>query len=51
MKTALILLIAAVAGLSTYAMRRPAGADAMPAAEGPIPQIVIVARRVVDGQR
>jgi hypothetical protein len=28
MKTALILLIAAVAGLSAFAMRRPAGADA-----------------------
>jgi len=51
MKTALILMIAAVAALSAYALQRPADADAMPAAEGPIPQIVIVAPRVVDEQR
>jgi len=51
MKTVLILMIAAVAGLSAYAMQRPAAADALPAAEGPVAQIVIVAPRVVDGQR
>jgi hypothetical protein len=51
MKTALILMIAAVAALSAYALQRPAGTDAVPAAEGPIPQIVIVAPRVVDEQR
>jgi hypothetical protein len=50
MKTALILMIATVAALSAYAMQRPTE-DALPAAEGPIPQIVIVAPRVVDGQR
>jgi len=51
MKTALILVIATVAALSADAMQRPAAEDALPAAEGPIPQIVIVAPRVVDGQR
>jgi hypothetical protein len=51
MKTVLILMIAAVAALSAYALQRPAGADALPAAEGPVPQIVIVAPRVTDDQR
>jgi hypothetical protein len=51
MKTALILMIATLAALSAYAMQRPATEDALPAAEGPIAQIVIVAPRAVDGQR
>jgi hypothetical protein len=51
MKTALILMIATLAALSAYAMQRPATEDALPGAEGPIPQIVIVAPRAVDGQR
>jgi len=51
MKTTLLLMIAAVAGLSAYALQRSASADAIPAAEGPIPQIIIVAPRVVDERR
>jgi hypothetical protein len=45
MKTALILMIATVAALSAYAMQRPATDDALPAAQGDVPQIVIVAKR------
>ncbi len=45
-----IALAAAAIGV-VYATQRPTHVEALPAAEGPIPQIVIVAPRVVDEQR
>ena len=41
----LILLLAAGAITAVYAMRNPAPEQALPAAEGDIPRIVIVAKR------
>jgi len=41
----LILVLAAGAITAVYAMRRPAPEEALPAAEGEIPRIVIVAKR------
>jgi hypothetical protein len=41
----LILLLAAGAITAVYAMRNPAPGEALPAAEGDIPRIVIVAKR------
>jgi hypothetical protein len=41
----LILVLAAGAITAVYAMRHPAAEEALPAAEGEIPQIVIVAKR------
>lgn len=46
----LAIALAAAIGVA-YAMQRPAPVEALPAAEGPVPQIVIVAPRVTDGQR
>ena len=48
----LILVLAAGAITAVYAMRNPAPEEALPAAEGEIPRIVIVAKRehVVDQQ-
>jgi len=51
MKTTLVLVFATLAALSAYARQRPQDATVVPAAEGPVPQIVIVAPRVADGQR
>ena len=51
MKTALILALTTLAALSAYATQRPQRATALPAVEGPIPQIIIVAPRVADEQR
>ena len=49
----LILVLAAGAITAVYAMRHPAPEEAMPAAEGEIPRVVIVAKRehAVDRQR
>jgi len=41
----LILVLAAGAITAVYAMRRPAPEEALPAAGGEIPRIVIVAKR------
>jgi len=41
----LILVLAAGAITAVYAMRNPAPEEALPAAEGDIPRIVIVAKR------
>jgi len=41
----LILVLAASAITAVYAMRHPAPEEALPAAEGEIPRIVIVAKR------
>ena len=41
----LILVLAAGAITAVYAMRHPTAEEALPAAEGEIPQIVIVAKR------
>ena len=41
----LILALAASAITAVYATRHPAAEEALPAAEGEIPSIVIVARR------
>ena len=41
----LILVLAAGAITAVYAMRDPAPEEALPAAQGEIPRIVIVARR------
>ncbi len=48
----LILVLAASAITAVYATRHPAAEEALPAAEGEIPRIVIVAKRehVVDQQ-
>ena len=51
MKLALILILAASAITGVYAMQRPAAEEALPAADGPVPQIVIVAPRVADSER
>ena len=52
-KRSLILAIAlAIIAIGVvYATQRPTHIEALPAAEGPIPQIVIVAPRVTDEQR
>jgi len=48
----ILALVVAVGAISmVYATQRPAHVDPLPAAEGPIPQIVIVAPRVADEQR
>jgi len=49
----LILALAASAITAVYATRHPAPEEAMPAAEGEIPRIVIVAKRehVADPRR
>ncbi len=49
----LTLVLAAGAITAVFAMRHPAPEQALPAAEGEIPRIVIVARRehVADQQR
>jgi len=48
----ILALIAAAGAISmVYATQRPAHVEALPAADGPIPQIVIVAPRVADKQR
>ena len=49
----LILALAASAVTAVYATRHPAPEEAMPAAEGEIPRIVIVAKRehVADPRR
>src|SRR5258705_12936951 len=49
----LILILAAGAVTAVYAMRAPAPEEAVPAAEGEVPQIVIIAKRehVADQQR
>jgi hypothetical protein len=49
----LILILAAGAITAVYAMRNPAPEEALPAAEGDIPRIVIVAKRehAADSQR
>jgi Flp pilus assembly protein CpaB len=41
----LILVLAAGAVTAVFAMRHPAPEEALPAAEGEIPRIVIVAKR------
>jgi len=41
----LVLVLAAGAITAVYAMRYPAPEEALPAAEGEIPRIVIVAKR------
>jgi hypothetical protein len=41
----LVLFLAAGAITAVYAMRHPAAEEALPAAEGEIPRIVIVAKR------
>ena len=41
----LILVLAAGAITAVYAMRHPAPEEAMPAAEGEIPRVVIIAKR------
>jgi len=41
----LILALAASAVTAVYAMRHPAAEEALPAAEGDVPRIVIVGKR------
>jgi hypothetical protein len=41
----LILILAAGAVTAVYATREPAPKEALPAAEGEVPQIVIIAKR------
>jgi hypothetical protein len=50
MKITLILILAAGAITGGYAMQRPALEAALPAADGPVPQIVIVAKREHAGE-
>jgi len=50
----LVLILALAAGAITgvYAMQRPAAAEeALPAADGPVPQVIVVAPRVTDSER
>jgi len=49
----LILILAASAVTAVYATRGPAPGEALPAAEGEVPQIVIIAKRehAADHQR
>lgn len=47
----LAIALAIIAIGVVYATQRPTHVEALPAAEGPIPQIVIVAPRVTDDPR
>ena len=50
-KLMLVLILVTGAIGAVYATQRPAAEEPLPAFDGPVPQIVITASRVVDEQR